>query len=95
MEPRRAPEPRGLPRYRRFHRGKLAGTPTVTLYGPGSAALFGRGDFWRNASFREITDPELRSRAPVLFKRPIERMRDEVKPVSPEDVVAASRWILR
>lgn len=77
------------------HMGKLTGTPTVTLYGPGSAALFGRGEFWRNAPFREITDPQLAPRAPVLFKRPIERMQQEVNPVSPPDVVAASRSILR
>lgn len=54
------------------HMGKLTGTPTVTLYGPGSARLFGRGDFWRDAPFREITDPQLPARAAALFKRRIQ-----------------------
>jgi len=31
------------------HLGRLAGTPTVALFGPGSAVLAGRGEFWRDS----------------------------------------------
>jgi ADP-heptose:LPS heptosyltransferase len=40
------------------HLGRLVGVPTVTLFGPGSATLYGGGDFWRNAHYRAVTiDP--------------------------------------
>ena len=58
------------------HMGKLAWTPTVTFYGPGSAALFGRGEFWRDAPFREVTDPALPARVATLFKRRVELRSD-------------------
>lgn len=79
------------------HMGKLAGTPTVTLYGPGAAAFFGRGEFWRDAPFREITDPALAPRAAVLFKRRIDQTNGRIealKPVSAMDVLAAARGAL-
>lgn len=37
------------------HLARLIGTPSVTLFGPGSASLFGRGQFWRNVPSREVT----------------------------------------
>ena len=78
------------------HMGKLAGTPTVTLYGPGAAELFGRGDFWRDAAFREVTDPDLPARVPTLFKRRIEmKMREGKEKLAVDEVLAAARAILR
>jgi ADP-heptose:LPS heptosyltransferase len=78
------------------HIGKLAGTPTVTIYGPGAAALFGRGEFWRDAPFRELTDANLPARVPALFKRRVEMKVPEGKEkLEIEDVLAAMRAILR
>lgn len=77
------------------HIGKLAGTPTVTIYGPGAAALFGRGEFWRDAPFRELTDADLAPRAPLLFKRAVPFRERHTKPASPEGVMAAARAVLR
>ncbi len=58
------------------HLGKLAFTPTVTLFGPSSAALFGKGEFWRNAPFRGVTVPDFPCRdQQMLFKRRIEWVR--------------------
>jgi ADP-heptose:LPS heptosyltransferase len=58
------------------HLGKLVFTPTVTLYGPGSALLFGKGEFWRDAPFREVTIPDFPCRdQQTLFKRRIEWVR--------------------
>ena len=58
------------------HLGKLAFTPTVTLFGPSSAQLFGRGEFWRDAPFREVTVPDFPCRDQrTLFKRRIEWVR--------------------
>lgn len=37
------------------HLAKLTGTRTICLFGPGSAQLFGRGEFWRDAPFKEVT----------------------------------------
>lgn len=78
------------------HMGKLAGTPTVTLYGPGAAALFGRGEFWRDAAFREVTDPELPARMATLFKRRIEmKVQERREKLAVDDVLAAARAVLR
>jgi len=38
-----------------MHIGRLTGTPTVALFGPSSAQLFGAGDFWRDAPYRAVT----------------------------------------
>lgn len=55
------------------HIGKLACTPTVTLYGPSSAALFGGGEFWRDAPFRPATIADFPCRDQhSLFKREID-----------------------
>ena len=49
---------------------------TVTLFGPGSALLFGRGEFWREAPFREVTLADFPCRDQnTLFKRRIEWLR--------------------
>jgi ADP-heptose:LPS heptosyltransferase len=58
------------------HLAKLAGTPTVCLYGPGSAVLVGRGKFWKDAPFRELTQADFPCRDQrVLFKREIAWVR--------------------
>ena len=58
------------------HLGRLAGTPTVTLYGPGSATLFGPGDFWRGVPCRAVTvDPFACRDQRRLFKREIAWVR--------------------
>jgi len=58
------------------HLGRVSLTPTVTLFGPGSAVVCGNGDFWRNAPWRAVTvDPfECRDQQ-VLFRRRIEWVR--------------------
>lgn len=58
------------------HLGRLAGTPTVALYGPGSATLFGPGGFWRQAPGRAVTvDPFSCRDQRALFKREIAWVR--------------------
>jgi ADP-heptose:LPS heptosyltransferase len=37
------------------HLARLAGTPAVILFGPGSAVIFGGGAFWRNMPDRKMT----------------------------------------
>ncbi len=37
------------------HLARLVGTPTVTLFGPGSATLFGRGRFWQDSPRVDVT----------------------------------------
>ena len=54
------------------HLGRVVGTPTVALFGPGSATITGAGDFWRNAPYRAVTlDPFPCRDQQVLFKREI------------------------
>ena len=58
------------------HMAKLTHTPTVTLYGPSSGLLFGRGRFWSDAPFREVTVEDFPCRDQrTLFKRRIEWVR--------------------
>ncbi len=58
------------------HLGKLAFTPTVTLYGPSSARLFGKGEFWRDTPFFEATVSDFPCRDQrLLFKREIAWVR--------------------
>ena len=33
------------------HLGRLTGTPTIALFGPGSPAICGAGDYWQNSPF--------------------------------------------
>jgi ADP-heptose:LPS heptosyltransferase len=52
------------------HLARVAGTPTVTLFGPGSAQLFGPGDFWQHAPWTAVTvDPFPCRDQHLLFKR--------------------------
>jgi ADP-heptose:LPS heptosyltransferase len=37
------------------HLGRIAGTPTVALFGPGSALICGAGDYWRTSRYRAVT----------------------------------------
>jgi ADP-heptose:LPS heptosyltransferase len=54
------------------HLGRIAGVPTVALFGPGSALLAGHGDFWRNCRYRALTiDPFPCRDQHVLFKREV------------------------
>ena len=58
------------------HLGRVVGTPTVTLFGPGSAAISGAGSFWKDAPFRAVTIEAFPCRDQrVLFKREIEWVR--------------------
>lgn len=54
------------------HMGRLVNTRTLTLFGPGSAQLFGAGEFWRNSPYRAVTVETFPCRNQhVLFKRHI------------------------
>ena len=54
------------------HMAKLTRTPVTTLFGPGSAQLFGRGHFWSRNKFAEVTVPQFSCRDQrTLFKREI------------------------
>ena len=58
------------------HLAKLVGTRTVALYGPGSSVLFGRGEFWRDAPFTEVTIEDFACRDQRhLFKRELAWVR--------------------
>ena len=58
------------------HLAKLAGVPTAALFGPGSSVLFGRGRFWRDSPFRELTVEDFPCRDQRnLFKREIAWVR--------------------
>ena len=58
------------------HLAKLTWTPTVALYGPSSDVLFGRGRFWSEAPFREVTVADFPCRDQrTLFKRHVEWVR--------------------
>ena len=58
------------------HLAKITGVPTVALFGPGSAVMFGKGDFWRHAEFAAVTIPDFPCRDQRnLFKRRIDWMR--------------------
>ena len=58
------------------HLAKLTGTRTLCLFGPGSAPLLGRGVFWRDAPFTEITVADFPCRDQrMLFKREVTWVR--------------------
>lgn len=38
------------------HIGKLTGTPTVALFGPGAADIYGAGEYWRTVPYRAVTE---------------------------------------
>jgi len=59
-----------------MHLGRLTGAPTVALFGPSSAQLFGAGQFWRYARYRAVTVADFPSRDQSrLFKREIAWIR--------------------
>ena len=52
------------------HLGRLTGTPTVALFGPGSPVICGTGDFWRDSPYRAVTIEDMPCRnQQVLFRR--------------------------
>jgi ADP-heptose:LPS heptosyltransferase len=58
------------------HLGRVAGAPTVALFGPGSALICGAGAFWRHAPYRAVTvDPFACRDQTLLFKRDIDWVR--------------------
>lgn len=58
------------------HLGRITGTPTVALFGPGSALLCGAGEFWKNAPYRALTVDPFRCRDQrILFKRELPWVR--------------------
>lgn len=58
------------------HLGRVTFTPTVTLFGPGSALICGPGRFWRDTPTRAVTiDPFPCRDQDVLFRRAIPWVR--------------------
>jgi ADP-heptose:LPS heptosyltransferase len=58
------------------HLGRATFTPTVTLFGPGSAVICGPGRFWRNTPTRAVTLEDFPCRdQDVLFRRTIAWVR--------------------
>ena len=58
------------------HLARLTGTPTVALFGPGSALLSGAGDFWRDAPFTALTIPDFPCRDQrITMKREVAWIR--------------------
>jgi ADP-heptose:LPS heptosyltransferase len=58
------------------HLGRVVGTPTVALFGPGSAVLTGAGRFWREMPYKAVTvDPFPCRDQRVLFRREIAWVR--------------------
>ena len=58
------------------HLGRVVGTPTVALFGPGSATLTGAGAFWRETPYRTVTvDPFPCRNQRVLFRREVPWVR--------------------
>ena len=58
------------------HLGRVVGTPTVAIFGPGSATVTGAGDFWRHAPYRAVTVEPFPCRDQrLLFKREIAWVR--------------------
>ena len=52
------------------HLARLAGTPAVVLFGPGSATLFGGGEFWRGIPGRKLTIEKFPCRDEnIVFRR--------------------------
>jgi len=58
------------------HLGRIAWTPTVTLFGPGSAVIAGPGAFWRDTPWEAVGEPDFPCRdQKLLFRREIEWVR--------------------
>jgi len=58
------------------HLGRIVGVPTVTLFGPGSSIIFGKGEFWRDSPYEAVTVEDFPCRDQrVLFRREIAWVR--------------------
>jgi ADP-heptose:LPS heptosyltransferase len=58
------------------HLGRVAWTPTVSLFGPGSAVLCAPGSFWRDTPWTSVTDADFPCRDQhLLFRREIHWVR--------------------
>ena len=58
------------------HLGRATWTPTVALFGPGSAVLAGKGHFWRDTPWQAVTvDPFPCRDQRLLFGRDVEWVR--------------------
>lgn len=58
------------------HLGKVVGTPTVALFGPGSARIYGKGEFWRNARYVALAEEPFPCRdQKLLFRRELAWVR--------------------
>ncbi|HZZ94549.1 MAG TPA: glycosyltransferase family 9 protein [Usitatibacter sp.] len=58
------------------HLGRVAWTPTLAIFGPGSAVICGNGGFWRDTPWRAVTREAFPCRDQrVLFRREIEWVR--------------------
>lgn len=58
------------------HLGRVAWTPTVTLFGPGSAVLCDPGSFWRGTPWTAVGEAEFPCRDQrVLFRREVDWVR--------------------
>ncbi len=58
------------------HLGRLVGVPTVTLFGPGSSIIFGKGEFWCDSPCEAVTVEDFPCRDQrVLFRREIAWVR--------------------
>jgi ADP-heptose:LPS heptosyltransferase len=58
------------------HLGRVAWTPTVSLFGPGSAILCAPGSFWRDASWAGVTEDNFPCRDQrILFRREVDWVR--------------------
>lgn len=82
------------------HLGRLTGTPTVALFGPGSASIYGAGDFWRDSPYVAVTvDPFPCRDQHRLFKREIPWVqrcgRDSRECVTPRCMQAISLDMVR
>ena len=90
------------------HLAKLARTPSVVLYGPGTPVLFGPGRFWRNHPYRAVTVADFPCRDQnMVFKRKVNWVRRCQRTlgecpapacmhaIETESVVASCRELLR
>lgn len=58
------------------HLARLAGVPTVALFGPGTPLLSGAGDYWRESPYQAVTIEDVPCRnQSVAFKRTVPGMR--------------------
>ena len=58
------------------HLGRIVGTPTITLFGPGSDVICGAGKFWKSAPYRAVINQTIPCRNQrILFRREIDWVR--------------------